>query len=618
LFLPLCRGVKNNSDFNVKLNKGSEVAFPGFYSVIYDKKSEVYLTSTKRVGYLKSKLNCDGENYLNINYTDSVGESGLVGQTTSQGELLFKSPQHFYIRYRFFPPYARKPSTVFIYVHSKYPLKSVFDNGRVIQFSSKNEIDIKVSISFTSFENAFNNYQSESANKSFDSIVTDSIESWNTVLSKFLITDENVKNKTKFYTALWHSMLGRGIADDFNGDYLKFNGDIGNIPKGTHIYNTDSLWGMHWNLNQVWSLFYTDQAVSFGKYLLRIYKDVGMMPDGWLINQPVPGMPYNSSNLYLASLINKGIIFGDKKEIVAAILSRRFTSPLYGFANEGYDSFVKFGYVPLELPVYGAASSTLEYSFADNCSNNIYKKITGNNDEIFIKSQNNFKNIYSEKGKFFLARDKFGKFEQFENYRNAKHFAEGNIFQYQWYLPHRIDFLIQKLGHIEFERRLNYSLSESEKSNFSIAGTNVSGYTNLLYNHGNQVGLHTPWLFHYVNKPNLSYKFVSSILNRFYRTSKDGYGGGQDDDQGQLSGWFVLASLGLFNFNGECDSSNSYSLIPPLFSKIETRVNNNRLVIKDNRADRSSFNFKVSFNGKGVDYKIPYEDLKKGGVIEFY
>ena len=73
----------------------------------------------------------------------------------------------------------------------------------------------------------------------------------------------------------------------------------------------------------------------------------------------------------------------------------------------------------------------------------------------------------------------------------------------------------------------------------------------MLYNHGNQPCLHQSWLFNYSGKPWLTQKWTRTICNEFYGNEPlHGYGVGQDEDQGQLGAWYVLAALGLFDVQG--------------------------------------------------------------------
>lgn len=58
-------------------------------------------------------------------------------------------------------------------------------------------------------------------------------------------------------------------------------------------------------------------------------------------------------------------------------------------------------------------------------------------------------------------------------------------------------------------------------------------------------------MFTFSGKPWLSQKWMRTICNEFYGTEGvQGYGYGQDEDQGQLGAWYVMAAMGLSDVEG--------------------------------------------------------------------
>ena len=132
---------------------------------------------------------------------------------------------------------------------------------------------VKIGISYTSIENARNNLETECPHWDFDQVVQESFDEWNDWLGKIEVRGGSDELKTKFYTDLWHVLLGRHKLDDVSGDYpdrtkaLKQKGEryftefqIKTLPKDEdgqalhHMYNSDSWWYSFWNLNVLWSL----------------------------------------------------------------------------------------------------------------------------------------------------------------------------------------------------------------------------------------------------------------------------------------------------------------------------------------------------------------------------
>lgn len=159
----------------------------------------------------------------------------------------------------------------------------------------------------------------------------------------------------------------------------------------------------------------------------------------------------------------------------------------------------------------------------------------------------------------------------FDPMRGWDGFQEGNAFQYTWYVPHDVAGLIQLMGKTEFNNRLEEMFINAQKSMFGGGSEEIHSFSGVekLYNHGNQPCLHNPWLFNYSGQPWLTQKWTRTICNEFYGTTPlHGYGIGQDEDQGQLGAWFVMASIGLFDVQGLTAQRPTLQLGSTLFDRI--------------------------------------------------
>lgn len=144
------------------------------------------------------------------------------------------------------------------------------------------------------------------------------------------------------------------------------------------------------------------------------------------------------------------------------------------------------------------------------------------------------------------------------------------------------------------------------------------------YNNGNQPSLHIPWLFNFSGRPYLTQKWTRLICEEFYGTTGEhGYGYGQDEDQGQLGAWFVMAAMGLFDVQGGACERPTYQLGSPLFDRIEIKLN-------PQYATGKTFVIETEGNGAGAGYVQSAElngktwnkcwlfrdELYKGGVLK--
>lgn len=203
-------------------------------------------------------------------------------------------------------------------------------------------------------------------------------------------------------------------------------------------------------------------------------------------------------------------------------------------------------------------------------------------------------------------------------------FQEGNAVQYTYYVPHHIDRLVELVGRDEFNTRLDSTFIISRESIFG-GGKEIDAFSGLksYYNHGNQPNLHISALFNFSGKPWLSQKWMRTICNEFYGTEGiHGYGYGQDEDQGQLGAWYVLAGMGLFDVQGGATVDPTFQIGSPLFDRIEIALSpvnakGKRFVIEASGNGPESYYIQsAEFNGRPFDRNWLYRsELYDGGTL---
>ena len=133
--------------------------------------------------------------------------------------------------------------------------------------------------------------------------------------------------------------------------------------------------------------------------------------------------------------------------------------------------------------------------------------------------------------------------------------------------------------------------------------------------------MHFAFLFNWAGKPWSTQKWSRSIMERYY-----GYGIGNaylgDEDQGQMSAWLVMASLGLFQTDGGCNANPVYEIGSPLFEKVEIDLGKKfgrgeKIVIEAKNASRTNMYVQSAIlNGKELkSFSFPASELLKGGSL---
>ncbi|WP_297900824.1 GH92 family glycosyl hydrolase [uncultured Parabacteroides sp.] len=647
--------------YRSRFDREDEIATAGYYSVLLkDYSIRAELTATPRVAIQRYTFPAGEDSHILFDIGNRQGESGAIRDAevclTEDGRIegwVITEPEYV----RKYQPGASVP-LYFSAVLDKVPAGYGAFNGKDIRpderratgvgaglyltFHTQDQesVTAKVGLSYTSVENARLNRETEAATLTFDEARAISRQTWEEYLGRIRVETPIREDKVKFYTGLYHALLGRGLASDVNGAYPRNDGSVGQIPlkdgKPVHnLYNTDAAWGAQWNLTQVWALAYPEYYSDYISSHLLVYKDAGWLADGIANSRYVSGVGTNLLSAIIAGAYQCGIRDFDVNTAYEACLKNELDGkdrPL-GAGKVDTRYFVEYGYVPHVDKGDGpdeafmfSASHTLEYSYSAWAVAQWAKQL-GKTDDYnrLMDLSKGWERIYDPSCNFVRPKKKDGTFiEDFNPMQVWRGFQEGNAWQYTFYVPHDAKGLVAKVGADVFNHRLDSIFTVSRKLIFS-GGTEVGAFAGLqtLYNQGNQPCLHISWMFNEAGRPSLTQKWVRAILNEFYGTDGiHGYGYGQDEDQGQLGAWYVISSLGLFDMKGLTDQEPSFALGSPLFDKITIRLNDRYYKGKEfvietrNNSKQNDYVRSMRLNGNPLmDTRIPFSEITRGGHL---
>ena len=630
-------------------DKSDEEAHPGYYSVLLkDYGIRAELTATKRVGFQRYTFPASESSHIIFNVGNREGESGNVrdsyavcdgnvvsGYIVTEPEYVKKYQAGATVCMYFYATLSKAPESVSGFQYYGSELKdgnSIQGPGAVLvlnyKTSENEQIDVKLGLSYTSVENAKANYMAEAEDLSFDNARRSAAEDWSEQLSRIEVKGGSEDSRIKFYTGLYHCLLGRGLASDVNGAYPKNDGTVGQIELGKdgkpvhNHYNTDAIWGGYWNLTPLWALAYPEYYNDWCASQLLIYKDAGWLGDGIACSKYVSGVGTNMVSIALAGAYNSGIRDFDIETMYAAARkdNLEWRDRIEGAGKMDVRRFVEDGYVPyVDDPGFVAyekgatfsVSHTLEYSFSAYATAQLAKQLGHEEDyRQLMELSNGWAKVFDDDLKLVRPRVPGGEWiDNFDPYESWRGFQEGNAMQYTFFVPQNPDSLIARMGKDEFNERLDTIFTQARKTIFG-GGKVAFAFSGLSspYNHGNQPSLHIPWLFNFSGKPYLTQKWTRLICDEFYGTDGEhGYGYGQDEDQGQLGSWYVLAAMGLFDVQGGACSEPTYQLGSPEFdeitvhlSKFNTKGGTFKIRAKGNSAD-AMYVQNATFNGKPLD-----------------
>ena len=645
--------------------KTDEVADAGYYSVVlqdYGVRAE--LTATARVGYQRYTFPASEDSHILLNIGNRQGESGAVRD--ARIEVIDPQTVQGYVVTE--PEYVKKyqkGASVPMYFYACFdtPFEttsvayqdSVWREGNMIQgpgalmllnykTTQGQQIVAKIGLSYTSVENARLNLETEAENLTFDEAREQTQDKWREQLGRIRVQGGTQDSRVKFYTGLYHCLLGRGLASDVNGAYPRNDGTVGQIaldkegkPVHNH-YNTDAIWGGYWNLTPLWALAYPEYYSDFISSQLLVYQDAGWLGDGIACSKYVSGVGTNMVSIAMAGAYQSGIRNYDIEKAYEASLKNEleWQDRIEGAGKTDVGQFVKLGYVPFDTSVfYGthpggsqfSASHTLEYSFSAYAVAQ-WAKALGKEDDYarLMELSLGWEKLFNDSLKLIHPRNAEGQFiDNFNPLESWRGFQEGNSMQYTFFVPQNPSGLVGRVGKDLFNHRLDSIFSVARDLVFG-GGKVVNAFSGLAspYNHGNQPSLHISWLFNFSGKPWLTQKWTRLICDEFYGvTGEHGYGYGQDEDQGQLGSWYVLAAMGLFDVQGGVCQRPTYQLGSPQFERIEIDLkghqNAGRKFVIETKGNGPGQYYvqSATLNGKPFDQCWLYRDeLYKGGKLE--
>ncbi len=640
-----------------------EVATAGYYQVLlkdYDINAEC--TATDRVAYLRFTYPESKTAHLIFDIGHQQGESGKVkdsevwinadgtveGWVVTRPEYIKKYQPTADQRIYFSAIVDKKASGCGVFNGTDIKEHATYAHGlgagAYLDFETHEDeqITAKVAISYTSVQNARINLRAEADGVSFDDAKTASQQAWEEALSRIQVETTNRDDLKKFYTGLYHGLLGRGVMSDVGGTYPKHDGTIGQVPMQEgkpkyRMFNTDAMWGGQWNLTQLWALAYPDHLSEFVSSTLQEYRDCGWLADGLANSKFVSGVGTNQLPLMIDAAYQCGIRDFDLKLAYEACLKNELDGENRpeGAGKDDTADFVELGYAPHKNlgergeDFYFSGSHTLEYSFSAYATAMLAKSL--GQMEYYDKLAwlaRGWERIFDEQTGYMHPRLKNGEFiANFDPMQVWRGFQEGNAVQYTFYVPHQPEELIAKVGVDEFNKRLDGIFAASRPQIFS-GGKEIDAFAGLrtYYNQGNQPCLHISWLFNHSGRPDLSQKWVRAICDEFYGTDGiHGYGYGQDEDQGQLGSWYVMSSIGLFAVDGLTSPDPAFSIGSSLFDKVTIKLDKKYyagdefvITAKGGNGKKNIYVLPTKLiNGeKSTDGRIKFTDVVKGGRME--
>lgn len=620
---------EKREDLSSTFNKSTEVATPGFYSVVLtDNDVKVEVTTAPHVAFHRYTYNADKTAGLLADF-----QSGLVWSKDRISTHVLENVVNFESDY-IITGYTRRREwterTYYFVIEFDKPIvsKELLEQRDprekapryILNFDLGNDsvLNTKVAMSTTGIEGAKSNLAAEGKERSFDDVYKDAKKEWNRYLSKVSIegTDED---KTNFYTALYHLYIQPNNIADVDGKYVGPNGKISQSPTGK-FYSTLSQWDTFRAAFPMYTILSPEIINDLVNNMLEFSEQKGHLPIWALMGQETFTMIGNHSIPMVVDAYLKGFEGFDAERAYSEI-KKSLTEGKH--KNAGWEEYDKYGYYPYDLFKVESVSRTLESGFDDYCAAIMAKKLGKTEDyEFFMNRSGYYKNHYDNETKSMRPKDSKGEWlTPFDPYRLAHadsniggHYTEGNALQYTWHVLQDIPGLIELLGGKEEAGKVLDFLFTTEQES---TGT-LSDVTGLIgqYAHGNEPSHHIAYIYMYLDRPEDTQRLIRQICNDFYQNKPDGLIG--NDDCGQMSAWYMFSAMGFYPVN---PVSGELVFGAPQLPKTTLNLDNGKTFTIEaiNLSEENMYIEKIELNGSIYTEKfITYDDIMNGGELTFY
>ena len=611
----------------------AEVAQPHYYKVyLADSDITTEITPTERAAMFRFTFPENENSYVVIDAFDKGSsvkiipdENKIIGYTTrNSGGVPDNFKNYFVIVFD-------KPFTYKAVVSGDEIRKNEFEakdnhTGAIIGFSTKRGeiVHARVASSFISTEQAEINLK-ELGTNSFDQLVADGRKSWNDVLGKIEVEDDNIDNLRTFYSCFYRSVLfPRAFYEiDAQGKVMHYSPYNGQVLPG-YMFTDTGFWDTFRCLFPFLNMVYPSMAEKMQEGLINAYKESGFLPE-WASPGHRDIMVGNNSASVVADAYVKGLRGYDIETLWEA-LKHGANNHLKGTASGrvGYEQYNKYGYVPDNVGIGQNAARTLEYAYNDWTIYKLGKTLGKPASEIDIYAQRamNYKNLYNPQHKLMVGKSDKGVFDKNfvpEDWSGA--FCEGNSWHWSFCVFHDPQGLIDLMGGKQGFNTMMDSVfivpgNKGMESRGMIHEMREMQVMNMgQYAHGNQPIQHMIYMYNYSGQPWKTQYWAREIMDKLYNPNPDGYCG--DEDNGQTSAWYVFSAMGFYPV---CPGTDEYILGSPLFKSVKVNLENGKQIIikstNNNKQNRYVSSMKVNGKNYSKNY-LTHGDLIKGAKIDF-
>jgi predicted alpha-1,2-mannosidase len=504
------------------------------------------------------------------------------------------------------------------------------------------QIDVKAGFSFISTDQARQNVEKEIPDWDFARIKNQGRKIWNRALNKIQIKGGTERQRTMFYTGLYR-VYGRKTTNitEYGRYYSGFDDKV-HSTEGQDFYQLGESWGSFRSLYPLGVILEPERQNDIVQSYVRMYEQSGWLGDAALDRRV---MIARHETAAITDAYQKGFRDFDVEKAYEGMKKNAMETTMIPWRN---GPLTELGRVYLEKGFFPAlplgtkewvpevhsfekrqsVAVTLEHCYDDWCLAQMAKSLNKIDDyNYFMQRAKNYQNQYDARIGFMAPKTADGEWVFDEEMLDPiwsggqggrDYYTEANAWTYTFHVQHDIPGLIDIMGG---ERKFVSKLDAFFQEQFGGRGLKFKYFdqfpdaTGLIgqYNHGNQPGFHISYLYNYAGEPWKTQRRVRSIMEIWYNDGPLGICG--DEDEGELSSWYIFSSMGFYPV---CPGRDVYDIGSPIFEKVTIDVGNNKkfLIKARDVSSKNKYIQSAQLNGKPLyNPWFRHSDLIDGGTL---
>ena len=455
-----------------------------------------------------------------------------------------------------------------IYVHISVQgaiLSRTLDNTATVLSGRRttDTVHVSIGLSLTSLENAQKNHRAELAGRSFTDVVSSATNAWESALSDFRVVGGEPSDSVMYYTALYRIMQHPSIAEDVNGEHVRFNANV--VDHDDDYVRTvgHDIWGIYQSNMPFYAMFLQDQWQNVLRTLVEMTVEARESPQFDFLSKQIHIMGGDPFPMVLIdSYFNGSLRDSDAKRLLP-IMANASTStgnirPFTYLIND-------HGYIPSDRENgsrrHNSVANMLEYATADAANATVARAVgeVHSAAAFGIRSARVW-NSFDGRSGWFREKTRSGDTIEgldVDSYdgdyapgTGGPGFKEGSAREFLFYPQHLRREIARRLGGWDaFAQRLD-PIFEGGPRPFVVH---------------NQIQMHLPFQYLYVpDSAHVSQRRVREALRTGFSVDLAGLPG--NDDLGSVSAWAALVMMGLYPATG---FEGTWLVVAPVFDTIQ-------------------------------------------------